>query len=283
VSRIKWKGGWSFEGDLGELIGAAANAFTQATQTITQFETEEMHRRMNWRAFERQFEPEPPEEDEDLDLEEEDPSDEDIDIGEEEWVPPNPLQPKADFVGATSVPEELLVPSPDLAPAAAGPTEASTPPFPEPDSQAPAGFTFDQIPFDPQAWDVFVEGIKKWTEGFGCEYKFVKKTNEQEEEIEVPEPIIPQPDRQAIMKDWGVGRWPLYILRWLGKYGSLQRAIVYALQDAGVIDDTVPGEATEEDLDFAEAISANIVQISHAAFPDIAGFYDYSTKWRRRN
>ncbi len=35
--------------------------------------------------------------------------------------------------------------------------------------------------------------------------------------------------------------------------------------------------------EYIDEVAANMVQISHMGFPDLAGTYDYSTKWRRSN
>jgi hypothetical protein len=43
------------------------------------------------------------------------------------------------------------------------------------------------------------------------------------------------------------------------------------------------GAVADPDLDHIDEVAANMVQISHMGFPDLAGTYDYSTKWRRSN
>jgi len=35
-------------------------------------------------------------------------------------------------------------------------------------------------------------------------------------------------------------------------------------------------------LDYVGQVAGNMVQISHMAFPDIAGTYDHSSKWRKQ-
>jgi hypothetical protein len=55
---------------------------------------------------------------------------------------------------------------------------------------------------------------------------------------------------------------------------SLQRLVANAL--IGVV-----SGSKDYSLDYADKIASNMVQVSHMVFPDLAGTYDYSTKWRR--
>lgn len=109
-------------------------------------------------------------------------------------------------------------------------------------------FDFDKIPLDPEAWVAFVEMIREWQVGF--------KTTD-----------VAQPNRVETLKGIGVGRWPIFVLRWIAHYKCLQEAVFQAMDN--------------KDLDRADDIAMTIVQVSHSSFPDIADFYDNSTRWRR--
>jgi hypothetical protein len=76
-----------------------------------------------------------------------------------------------------------------------------------------------------------------------------------------------------MMQELGQGRWPVPILVMAYEIGSLQRMVEKALVTSGAVADP--------DLDHIDEVAANMVQISHMGFPDLAGTYDYSTKWRR--
>lgn len=86
-----------------------------------------------------------------------------------------------------------------------------------------------------------------------------------------------QPDRLEALRQAGTGRYTLPVLIMAYEFGSLQRMIEKALIRVGI----GPLEDSEARLDYADKIAANMVQISHLTFPDLAGTYDYSTKWRR--
>lgn len=105
-----------------------------------------------------------------------------------------------------------------------------------------------------EAWDAFVDMVRRWTQNFGV-YD------------------APQPDRLNMMQEMGHGRFTLPIVIMAYEAKSLQRLIEKALKDAGM----------EYDLDFVDQIACNMVQVSHMGFPDLAGTYDYSTKWKRFN
>jgi hypothetical protein len=122
------------------------------------------------------------------------------------------------------------------------------------------GFDFGNLPLDPDAWQEFTLFVMKWAQNFDAS---------PDEEGNPAE----QPDRLALLKELGSGRWSIYVLRWLAHYRSLQGGVYHAL--AGC---PVEGAAL---IDLVDRISANIAQVAHAAFPDIADFHDYSTKWKR--
>ena len=118
-------------------------------------------------------------------------------------------------------------------------------------------FDFNRVPLDPEAWDVFVNTVHEWQVGFQAPLGDDGK------------PIVPQPDRVTLLERIGVGRWPIFVLKWVAHYRCLQEAVLQAMET--------------KDPDIAEAIAMTIVQISNTSFPDIADFYDHSTRWRRSN
>ena len=126
------------------------------------------------------------------------------------------------------------------------------------------GFDFGNLPLDPDAWHEFTKFILRWAVNFD--------TPLDEDGNSLGE----QPDRLDLLKGVGSGRWSIYILRWLAHYKSLQGGIYHALVQAGGC--PAEGDAL---LNLVDRISANITQVAHASFPDIVGFHDYSTKWKR--
>jgi hypothetical protein len=75
-----------------------------------------------------------------------------------------------------------------------------------------------------------------------------------------------QPDRVSLMNGIGRSRYATALLIIAYETGSLQRLVVNALGPM----------ATDE---FGTAIAANMVAVSHMGFPDLAGTFDYSSKW----
>lgn len=119
------------------------------------------------------------------------------------------------------------------------------------------------------AWSHFKSFCADWVRGFG------------DAEAE-------QPDRLAMMQELGQGQWPVPVLVMAYEIGSLQRLIEKGLVDAGEVVIPRPflrgpgnDSAREEHLAHIDLIAANMVQVSHMGFPDLAGTYDYSTKWKR--
>lgn len=100
------------------------------------------------------------------------------------------------------------------------------------------------------AWAAWCHLIDLWATNFGVEGE--------------------QPDRLTALRDIGSGRHAFPILVMAYEERSLQRLI------AKVVKVTASG-----DLEWCDRVAANMVQVSHMAFPDLAGTYDYSTKWRR--
>ena len=138
--------------------------------------------------------------------------------------------------------------------------------YPPQTPEVKEGFDFGQVPLVSEAWHAFEALTLAWLQGFDSPRD--EEGNSTEE----------QPDRLQLLKDVGSGRWALHIMRWCGHYGSLQGAVYAALTD------NLPDLGLPEDIDLidlADRLSANIVQVAHAAFPDIVGFHDHSTKWKR--
>jgi hypothetical protein len=119
-------------------------------------------------------------------------------------------------------------------------------------------FDFASLPLDEEAWAAFVVFVSAWMVGFGAPLD------------EKGQSTVEQPDRLLLLKGMGSGRWAIHILRWCAHYGSLQGAVAVVL-----------GAPDAEAIDLVDRVSANISQVAHAAFPDIVGFHDHSTKWRR--
>jgi hypothetical protein len=127
------------------------------------------------------------------------------------------------------------------------------------------GFDFGKLPLEPEAWSTFREFLAAWMVGFSAPVD------------DKGDPTVEQPDRLQLLKDLGSGQWAIHILRWCAHYRSLQGAIFHALLDLTLVE---VGE--EKDVDLTDRVSANVTQVAHAAFPDIEGFHDYSTKWKRQ-
>lgn len=155
----------------------------------------------------------------------------------------------------------------------AGTGESNPDPGYREDMNIPRGFDFASMKPDPEAWIAFSDLVKLWLQGFNCPLD------------EKGMPTEPQPDRLTALKSLGEGRWPLHILRYCANYGSLQRAVFQVIHERNwPWEKDLPNSMItpdEEDIALAELVAANIVQVAHAAFPDIIGFYDHSTRWKR--
>jgi hypothetical protein len=97
-----------------------------------------------------------------------------------------------------------------------------------------------------------------------------------------------QPDRLRMVQDFGSSPYFVAVLIMAYELKSLQRLVEKGLVDAGKMAIPRPfvrgpgnDSAREEHLDYIDRIAANMVQVSHMGAPDLAGTYDYSTKWRR--
>lgn len=161
---------------------------------------------------------------------------------------------------------------------AAGPHAMTGESNPEPNGyfsdemHVPKGFDFTALKPDPKAWEAFVSTVELWMQGFECPLDANGN------------PIYPQPDRLTALKKLGEGQWPIHILRYCATYKSLQRMVFEAYKQVinkGARASFPNLSYTEEEIDYAARIAANMLQMSHAAFPDLAGFYDYSLRWKR--
>lgn len=86
-----------------------------------------------------------------------------------------------------------------------------------------------------------------------------------------------QPDRLKLMEDLGSSRYLVPVLVMAYEKLSLQGLIMSALMDAGLV------SGDEEGREFVDKIAMNMVQVSHKGCPDLAGTYDYTTRWKRMN
>lgn len=107
----------------------------------------------------------------------------------------------------------------------------------------------------------FAEFCGKWVKGFG---------NYEDD----------QPDRLGMIQEMGNGKALVPVLIRAYEVGSLQRLIEQALNKHSAVHRMAFGADQEKWLDWCDLIAANMVQISHMGAPDLAGTYDYSTKWR---
>lgn len=106
------------------------------------------------------------------------------------------------------------------------------------------------------ALQAFTEFCLAWTENF-----------EQEGE---------QPDRVKLMTSFGGGPHTLPVIVMAYEQGSLQSLVLGALTTAAP--DT---GSYDEWLDYVDRVASTMVQVSHIGWPELAGTYDYTTKWRR--
>ena len=147
---------------------------------------------------------------------------------------------------------------------ASSPEPASFPPAPENEGVIPSDFDFSSLPLGEEAWATWKAFVEAWNQNYDSPLG------------DDGFPVEEQPDRLLLLKQLSHSRWAMSILRWVAECGSTQGAVVRALWPE------VKGASLSDDqIDLADRLSANITQVSHAAFPDIAGFHDYSTKWSR--
>jgi hypothetical protein len=134
-------------------------------------------------------------------------------------------------------------------------------PLPAPVSAEPAALTATLTDEERSlGWAKFCAVCKEWTVNFDKEGE--------------------QPDRMQLLGELGSGPYPKAVLVMAYEIGSLQRLVGKALlEETG--QPRLGLETVEAYQDFIDQIAANMVQISHLVFPDLAGTYDYSTKWKR--
>jgi len=82
----------------------------------------------------------------------------------------------------------------------------------------------------------------------------------------------PQPNRYELLKDLSNHPDHGKAMVCVSHCGSLQVAVKKVLEAANI---------KSCSLDFVEHVAGNIVQISHATLPELALYYDISSKWRR--
>lgn len=149
-----------------------------------------------------------------------------------------------------------------------GPTSNLASSVPSPEGGLPQasveGFDFAGLELKDEAWSVWTTFVEAWNVNFDGPVD------------EEGAPTLEQPDRMKLLQALSRDRWGIYILRWIAHYGSLQGAVYHALFAPPT--DEAP---TSENLDRADRLSANITQVSHAAYPDIGDFHDHSTRWSR--
>lgn len=113
-----------------------------------------------------------------------------------------------------------------------------------------------------EGWALFKEFCLAWDEGF-------------------EDPDAEQPDRLQLMKDFSQSLGALPFLVMVYEIQSLQRLVEKALVEGGL--DVKDFDDEEAYLDYIDRVAGTMVQVSQAAFPDVQGTYDYSTRWRRRS
>lgn len=158
-----------------------------------------------------------------------------------------------------SEPEYLM--QPHVEGPAAG-SAASSEALPKPQSADP-NFTVN-LPelggdYRVEVWKVFSDLVELWLQNFDQEG--------------------PQPDRLDGLRSLGSGRFGYGVIIIAYEMRSLQRVVEKALLDRKLVDPTEAGKSAR--LDLSDKIAANMIQICHLVFPDLAGTYDYSSKWRR--
>lgn len=108
------------------------------------------------------------------------------------------------------------------------------------------------------SWEAFCGLVKLWMHNFESE----------------PELKLEQPDRVQAMKDFGSGPHTVAVLVMAYELRSLQKLIWLALRAQGYVElATLP--------QLADRVAAHMLQISHVGLPDLAGTYDYGSKWAK--
>lgn len=107
------------------------------------------------------------------------------------------------------------------------------------------------------AFEAFKKATQEWARGFGD-----------------LDPSIEQPNRLEILRELGSGPHAMPVLVMAYELESLQELVVRALD--------LKHATHAQAQDLAHQIAGNMVQISHLAYPDLAGTFDHSTKWRMK-
>ena len=105
----------------------------------------------------------------------------------------------------------------------------------------------------------FSQVVEAWLEGF-------------------ENPEVSQPDRLELLRALGSGPHSMPVVVMAYEMESLQALVFHAMLDAGL----ALTWGKEEDMDLAHRVAGNMVQISHLAYPDLAGTFDHSTQWRKK-
>ena len=175
---------------------------------------------------------------------------------------PLSLVPKAELA---SVPQPTgFHPEQDRpAPGEVGPSSPAD--IPVPDNYAPVGAALPKVSEEKrkEASAYFAEFCLAWVRGF-----------EDAEEDD-------QPNRVEMMHSLGSSRYAYAILILAYEIESLQNLVGIALFGSDRREHEGRGERpAQHDLDYLNRVSAHMVQVSHSGFPDLAGTYDYTTRWR---
>lgn len=110
------------------------------------------------------------------------------------------------------------------------------------------------------SFEAFCDFCAKWAQGF-----------EKDE---------PQPPRHRMMEALGSSQHTVPVLVMAYECLALQTLVEKALIAS---DDDWPTRFANRDawLDYVDRVAATMVQVSHVGFAELAGTYDYTTRWRR--
>lgn len=103
------------------------------------------------------------------------------------------------------------------------------------------------------SWVYFASCCRKWVQGF------------EEKGVE-------QPDRVQLIQEMGSGSHMVPILVMAYERASLQALVRDALVAEGI---NIPS------VEWLNRVAAHMVQVSHFGYPDLAGTYDHSSKWKK--
>ncbi len=180
---------------------------------------------------------------------------------------PRAAEPEESALASAEAPEAFAATTPG---AASAPVPASQPaetqrlssfgvPIPETKAQPKVDLPTLTPEKREAAWASFRAFCHAWVQGFGIA-------------------DAEQPDRQKLMEELGSGQNVVAVLIMAYEIESLQRLVEKALFEAGVEWD---GSAASW-VEWVDQVSATMVQISHQGFPELAGTYDFTQRWRRQ-